>query len=205
MEPKWLEWAKQIQSLAQQGLEYSKDKYDIERFGMLRDLSVEIMQAYTGLEETMIRDLFANESGYQTPKVDIRGAVIKDGRILLVRESIDGKWAIPGGWAEFNLSVKENVIKEIKEEAGITAEPIKLIAVQDRRYHNLGDCPYGIYKIFVLCRYIEGSFSKNIETEESGFFELDQLPELSLDRNTYSQIQMCFEAAQDQQWSTDFD
>lgn len=205
MEPKWLTWAKQLQAIAQQGLEYSTDKYDLERFSMIRELSVDIMKTYTGMEECKLTDLFCNERGYQTPKVDIRGVVIEDGQILLVKEYIDGKWALPGGWAEFDHSVKENVIKEMKEEAGLNVLPQRIIAVQDRRYNNLGYCPYGIYKIFVLCKKIDGQFVANIETEESGYFSLDHLPTLSEGRNTYEQIKMCFEAKANPAWQVMFD
>ena len=107
MEPKWLTWAKQLQSIAQAGLTYSKDKYDIERFQQIRELSVEILNEYTEICNEKIKDLFCNEVGYQTPKIDIRGAVFKDDKILLVKESIDGLWSIPGGWAEPGLSIKE--------------------------------------------------------------------------------------------------
>lgn len=194
MEQKWLSWAKQLQSIAQAGLEYSKDKYDLERFQQIRDISVDILNEYTEISNDKIKDLFCNEVGYQTPKVDVRGAVFKDNKILLVKESIDGCWSLPGGWAEVNLSIKENVVKEAKEEAGVTVIPKKLIAVLDRNKHNKPISAYGIYKVFVLCELIDGAFEKNIETEESGFFSLEKLPPLSLGRNNEGQIEMCFKA-----------
>jgi ADP-ribose pyrophosphatase YjhB (NUDIX family) len=194
METKWLSWAKRLQSIAQAGLTYSKDKYDIERFQQIRDISIEILNEYTEISNEKIKDLFCNETGYQTPKVDIRGAVFKDGKILLVKESIDGRWSLPGGWAEVNLSVKENVIKELREETGLNVVPKRLIAVLDRNKHNHPITPYGIYKIFVLCELIGGVFKKNIETVESGFFSLEDLPPLSLGRVTKEQITMCFES-----------
>ncbi|HHV97266.1 MAG TPA: NUDIX hydrolase [Clostridiaceae bacterium] len=205
MEPKWLIWAKRLQSIAQAGLTYSKDKYDIERFLQVRDISVEILNEYTGISNEKIKDLFCNETGYQTPKVDIRGAVFKDDKILLVKESIDGLWSLPGGWAEVNLSVRENVIKELREEAGLNVIPKRLIAVLDRNKHNHPASPYGIYKIFVLCDLIDGAFEKNIETLESGFFYLEDLPPLSLGRVTREQIAMCFEARYNDNFTTIFD
>lgn len=205
MEPKWLSWAKQLQAIAQAGIEYSKDKYDIERFQQIRNLSVEILNEYTEIDNEKIKDLFCNETGYQTPKVDIRGAIFKDDKILLVKESIDGCWSLPGGWAEFNLSIKENIIKEAKEEAGLNVFPKRLIAVLDRNKHNEPPTAYGIYKIFVLCELIGGTFEKNIETEDSGFFSLDELPPLSLERNTKNQISMCFEANGDENFTPVFD
>lgn len=194
MEPKWLSWAKQLQSIAQAGLTYSKDQYDLERFQQIRNLSVEILNEYTEISHEKIKDLFCNEVGYQTPKVDIRGVIFQEDKILLVKESIDGCWSIPGGWAEFNLSIKENVVKEVMEEAGLNIVPKKLIAILDRNKHNVPVIPYGIYKIFVLCEVVDGSFQENIETEESGYFTLTDLPPLSVDRNTRKQIEMCFDA-----------
>lgn len=205
MEQKWLTWAKQLQSIAQAGLEYSKDKYDLERFQQIRNLSVEILNEYTGVSNDKIRDLFCNEVGYQTPKVDVRGAVFKDNKILLVKESIDGCWSLPGGWAEVNLSLKENVIKEAKEEAGVTVIPEKLIAVLDRNKNNKPISAYGIYKVFVLCQLVDGAFEKNIETEESGFFSLENLPPLSLGRNNKKQIDMCFKAHMEEDFTPIFD
>jgi len=205
METKWLSWAKRLQSIAQAGLTYSKDKYDIERFQQIRDISIEILNEYTEISNEKIKDLFCNETGYQTPKVDIRGAVFKDGKILLVKESIDGRWSLPGGWAEVNLSVKENVIKELREETGLNVVPKRLIAVLDRNKHNHPITPYGIYKIFVLCELIGGVFEKNIETVESGFFSLEDLPPLSLGRVTKEQIAMCFEAKYNNNFTAIFD
>jgi len=205
MEPKWLSWAKQLQSIAQAGLTYSKDKYDIERFQQIRNIAVEIMNEYTGISNEKIKELFCNEIGYQTPKVDIRGAVFKDGKILLVKESTDGYWSLPGGWAEVNLSVKENVVKELREEAGLNVVPRRLIAVLDRNKHNRPISPYGIYKIFVLCDLIDGAFEENIETVESGFFSLEDLPPLSLTRVTKEQIAMCFEAMANDNFAAIFD
>lgn len=205
MEEKWLTWAKKLQSIAQAGLEYSKDKYDIERFQQIRELSVEILNEYTELSNEKIKDLFCNEVGYQTPKVDIRGAIFKYNKILLVKESIDGCWSLPGGWAEVDLSVKENVIKEAKEEAGVNVIPKRIIAVLDKNKNNKSANPYSIYKIFVLCDLIDGDFKKNIETEESGFFSLSELPPLSLGRNNEKQIEMCFKAKDDEEFQVIFD
>ncbi|WP_141432594.1 NUDIX hydrolase [Bacillus sp. 03113] len=205
MEPKWLSWAKQLQSIAQAGLEYSKDKYDIERFQQIRNLSVEILSEYTGISNEKIQDLFCNETGYQTPKVDIRGAIFKEDKILLVKESIDGCWSLPGGWAEFNLSIKENIVKEAKEEAGLNVVPKRLIAVLDRNKHNEPVTAYGIYKIFVLCEMIDGRFEKNIETDESGFFSIADLPPLSVGRVTKKQIEMCFESKSNDNFLPIFD
>lgn len=205
MEDKWLTWATRLQSIAQAGLEYSKDKYDIERFDEIRNISAEIISEYTDLSMSKVKDLFCNEKGYQTPKVDVRAAIFKDEKILLVKESLDGTWSLPGGWADIGLSVKENVIKESFEEAGVKVEPERIIAIQDRNKNNKPISPYSIYKIFVLCKLIEGEFKENIETEESGYFKLEELPKLSEGRNNKEQIELCFKAKNNSNQETYFD
>jgi ADP-ribose pyrophosphatase YjhB (NUDIX family) len=205
MEEKWLYWAKQLQAIAQAGLEYSKDKYDLERFEQIRELSVEILHEYTDVSKEKIKTLFCNEKGYQTPKVDIRAAIFKDDKILMVKESLDGCWSLPGGWAEVNLSVNENIVKEAREEAGVNVKPKRIIAILERNRHNTPPNPYGIYKIFVLCELIGGAFEENIETEESGYFVMTDLPPLSIDRITKEQIEMCFKAYVNENFITIFD
>lgn len=205
MEEKWLTWAKRLQSIAQAGITYSKDKYDIERFQEIRDLSSEILSNYTDLSNEKVKDLFCNETGYQTPKVDVRCAIFINDKILLVKENLDNKWSLPGGWAEVNLSIKENAIKESFEEAGINVKPKKLIALLDKSKHSTTLNPYGIYKAFVLCEFINGDFKENIETDESRLFSLDNLPTLSTERNNYDQIKMCFDFNENQNLDTIFD
>ena len=131
MSHKWLEWAKRIQSLSQAGLTFSKDIYDIERYEELRSISAEIMEEHTDLEMEKVRNLFANETGYQTPKVDVRGAVFNDDKILMVKEKIDDRWSLPGGFCDVGLSPTENIVKEIKEESGYDVVHRKLIALLD--------------------------------------------------------------------------
>ena len=205
MKEKWLNWVTEIQSIAQAGLTYSKDKYDIERFEHLKNLSAQIISKYTEVEIEKVKDLLNKEQGYLTPKVDIRGAIIKDNRILLVKESIDGTWSMPGGWADVNLSVSENIVKEAKEEAGADILPKKIIAIQDRNRHNTPTTLHSIYKIFILCDLIDIRFEKNTETEESKFFELNNLPKLSIARNTKEQIDMCFDAYKKDKFEAIFD
>ena len=205
MEEKWLTWAKKLQSIAQAGITYSKDKYDIERFQEIRDLSSEILSNYTDISKEKVKDLFCNETGYQTPKVDVRCAIFINDKLLLVKENLDNKWSLPGGWAEVNLSIKENAIKESFEEAGINVKPKKLIALLDKSKHSNTLTPYGIYKAFVLCEFINGDFKENIETDESRLFSLDNLPTLSTERNNYDQIKMCFDFNEDQNLDTIFD
>lgn len=193
MSYKWLEWARRIQSLSQAGLTFSNDVYDIERYEELRGISAEIMEDYTDLEMVEIKELFMNETGYQTPKVDVRGAVFKEGKILLVREKHDNKWSLPGGFCEVGLSPSENIVKEIKEEAGYTVASVKLLALLDMNKHPHPPQPYHYYKIFMHCEIIGGQASVGIETKDINFFTENNLPELSTNRNTESQIKAIFD------------
>ncbi|MDO4289031.1 MAG: NUDIX hydrolase [Eubacterium sp.] len=191
MEEKWLSWAKQLQAIAQAGLAYSKDKYDRERFEQIRSLSVEIMAHYTEAGEEKIRDLFCGETGYQTPKVDVRAAIFKDDEILLVKESIDGRWSMPGGWADIGLSIKENIAKEAFEEAGLRVVPRQLVGIYDWVKNTEKPNPFAIYKAVMVCDVEGGAFTPNIETEDAGYFALDKLPPLSSGRTTEALIRQC--------------
>lgn len=193
MTQKWLEWAKEIQAISQAGLAYSKDIYDIERFEQLRDLSVSILHEYTEIEHDKIRSLFASDTGYPTPKVDVRGVVFQNGEILLVRERLDGAWALPGGWADVGLSAKEVAVKEIKEESGYDAHPTRLLAVLDKKFHDHPPASQHVYKMFIRCELTGGQATGGLETSEVAFFGEDDLPELSLERNTEGQIKAMFE------------
>lgn len=201
---KWVDWAIELQSLAQAGLTYGHDVYDQERYERIREISAEIMAYQNDIPLEKVKDLFCNESGYQTPKLDTCAAIFKDNQILLVKEN-NGKWPLPGGWVDVNLSVKQNTIKEVKEEAGLDVIADRIIAVQDRAQHNVPIYAYGVCKIFVLCYEIGGKFEKNVETVESKYFDEDHLPELSTEKNNEEQIHMCFEAYRHPNWKTLFD
>ncbi|OPA78622.1 ADP-ribose pyrophosphatase [Paenibacillus selenitireducens] len=205
MQLKWLEWAKQIQAISQAGLAYSKDMYDLERFEQLRALSVEIMHEYTEVEVHTIRNLFASETGYATPKVDIRGVVFRDHKILLVQEKTDGAWAIPGGWADIGLSAKEVAVKEVKEESGLDVRPTKILAFLDKKFHDHPPSASHVYKVFILCEEVGGEAAAGMETTQVGFFEEDHLPELSTERNTEGQIRALFAMMRDPEQDTVFD
>lgn len=195
MNDKILDWAMKIQSIAQTGLAYCRDEFDRERYTELRELSAEMLAERTELSVGRVRELFCGESGYQTPKLDTRAAIVEDGRILLVRER-DGRWALPGGWCDVDRSVAENTVKEALEETGLTVEAERLIAVQDWRRHNACNYIYGIIKIFVLCRAIGGEFAQNIETTETAYFSAEELPEqLAVEKTSREQALMCLDAA----------
>ena len=201
---KWLEWAIELQSLAQAGLTYGKDVYDRDRYERIRDISAEILSYKTDISVEKVKNLFCNEIGYQTPKLDTRAAVFEHEKILLVKEN-NGKWSLPGGWVDVNLSVKENTVKEVKEESGLDVTADRIIAIQDRDRHNLPAYAYGVCKIFVLCSVIGGEFEKNIETTEFRYFNKAELPELATEKNTKEQIEMCFNAYYNKNWIAEFD
>lgn len=201
---KWLQWAIELQSLAQAGLFYTKDEFDAERYERVREIAAEIISLKSDIPVEKVKDLFCNEIGYQTPKLDTRAAIFKEDKILLVKEK-NGTWSLPGGWVDVNVSVKENTIKEVKEEAGLDVSADLVIAVQDREKHNLPIYAYKVCKIFVLCSVIGGSFEDNIETVESRYFALDELPALATEKNNAEQIKMCFDAYHSEHWDTWFD
>ncbi|MDE5717054.1 MAG: NUDIX hydrolase [Lachnospiraceae bacterium] len=201
---KWLQWAVELQSLAQAGIFYGKDAFDKERYERIREIAAEMISHKTDIPTDKIKNLFCNEIGYQTPKIDCRAVVFQNDKILLVQEK-NGTWSLPGGWVDVNVSVKENVVKEVKEEAGLDVTADMVIAVQDREKHNLPVYAYKVCKIFVLCSAIGGEFNSNIETISSNYFGMNELPILATEKNNEEQIKMCFEAYQSENWKTFFD
>lgn len=193
MENHWLKWAKELQSIAQGGLTYSKDIYDIERFEEIRKISTEIMAKYTESDQQIIKDLFANETGYATPKVDIRAVVFDGEKLLLVKENSDNKWSLPGGWADIGLSPKEVAEKEVREESGYDVKASNLIAILDKKFHPHPPSAYHVYKIFIECKLVGGKPETGIETNQVSFFSKENLPDLSVARNTKSQVEMLFD------------
>jgi ADP-ribose pyrophosphatase YjhB (NUDIX family) len=153
-----------------------------------------------------LEQLFEQDLGYPTPKVDVRGAVIRGEEVLLVREISDGRWTLPGGWADVNASARTNVEREIREESGYEARAVRLVAVWDsRRQNHPYPHPYTIYKMFFLCELVGGQAQSSLETSEVGFFAATALPELSLGRVNAAQIARLFEHARTPELPTDFD
>ena len=160
---KWLEWAKELQNLSQCALAYCKDKYDIQRFERIREISAEMAASIADLPVETVKGLFCADSGYQTSKVDTRAAVFREGRLLMVQED-NGTWALPGGWVDYDKTVRENTVKEVREEAGMVVEPVRLIALFEHNKRNPTRYPFNICSAFVLCDYVSGAFEPNIET-----------------------------------------
>jgi len=207
MEPKWLVWAREIQAMAQTGLAYTKDVYDRERYERLQLLSARIMAELSGMETQTIKGLFAEQQGYATPKVDVRGAVFRDGQILLVEERSDPRrWALPGGWADVNRSPRECVTVEVREEAGLEVKPIKIAAVYDRARHpHVPPFAFHVYKIFFICEIIGGDPTPGVEARAVAFFSPDNLPDLSISRVLDYQIRRMFAHVETPGLPTDFD
>lgn len=201
---KIIDWAIRLQSLAQAGLTYDKDKFAQERYEEIRTIAAEMMSEKSGLPIEKVKNLFCNEVGYQTPKIATRAAIFKNDQILLVQEN-DGSWSMPGGWCEVNLSPAENCVKETKEESGLDVKVERLIAVHDLNKHSKPLYPYGVCEIFFLCEAEGGHFTENIETKACRYFSLDQLPSMSDDKGSKEQARLCFEAYHDPNWQTDFD
>ena len=188
----WLNIAKRLEAIAQIGLTYSQDDYDTERYHEIRDISHQIFNHYTDTPLEKIQNLFSRENGYPTPKVDVRGVIFQDKKILLVKEKLDGMWALPGGWADIGFTPSEVVVKEVKEEAGLDIAPVKLLAVYDKKCHAHPPSALHVYKMFILCAITGGTLNPGMETLEAAFFSRDKLPELSVERNTPEQIHLFF-------------
>ncbi|MDZ7670589.1 MAG: NUDIX hydrolase [Gammaproteobacteria bacterium] len=174
----WLERARRLRAIAQTGLSYSRDDYDLERFTEIDAIARQMLAEITDTPPAQIRDLYLPERGYPTPKVDVRAGVFREGRVLLVQEAADGRWSLPGGWADEQESPRASVEREVLEESGFRVRAVKLVALKDRNLH-----PYRprrlehIYKLFFLCELHGGSAAASLETTDAGFFALDDLPE----------------------------
>ena len=207
MEPNWLRWAKQLAALAQNGLTYSESQYEIERYEQIRQIAAEMMSAGFDLETKALIDLFSQERGYATPKVDVRGAAFRDGKILLVREKLDGGWTLPGGWADPCQSASEAVAREVFEESGFEVRVTKLAAVYDRSKHpHKPLMPFHLYKLFFLCEITGGQATESHETTGVEFFAEDEIPQqLSISRTLPFQLARMFAHHRNPALPTEFD
>jgi ADP-ribose pyrophosphatase YjhB (NUDIX family) len=205
-EPQWLTWGRKLQAIAQSGLAYCKNPYDIERYEAMNALAVEILSNYSGMPPEILADLFGKETGYATPKIDVRGAIFQADKILLVRELVDeGRWTLPGGWADVTDTPSEAVIREIREESGFEAKAVKLVALFDRNRQGHPAFYFSTYKVFFLCEITGGAPAQSHETGGVGFFTEDGLPELSLARVTPAQIHTLFKHYRHPELPTEFD
>ena len=201
----FLKWCREIQAIAQNGLAYSENPYDLERYEQLRDLAARMLSSRTDMDLHFFHDLFKKENGYATPKIDVRGAVFQNNRVLLVRERSDGLWTLPGGWADINDSPSEAVTREIEEEAGIETRCVKLVALYDRNKHHHPPMYFHAYKAFFICEYVDGIPVASGETSDVGYFSKSNYPDLSTSRVTKAQINKLFEHRRDMSLPTEFD
>jgi ADP-ribose pyrophosphatase YjhB (NUDIX family) len=205
-EPQWLTIARELRAIAQTGLTFTADGFDRQRYQRLRELAALLLSQGSSSEHASILELLRQEKGYATPKVDVRGAAFVDGRVLMVREISDGKWTLPGGWADVNQSAGECIVREIAEESGFQARALKLAAVYD--YQRSGHPPLhidSIYKMFFICEITGGEARASDETSEVAFFARNELPALSLGRTTAAQIDRMFHHGEHPALATDFD
>jgi ADP-ribose pyrophosphatase YjhB (NUDIX family) len=202
--PKWLDLAREIQALGQTGLTYTKNEYDIQRYVRLLEISAEIVATYTDLEKEPILQNFSSQPGYATPKIDVRGAVIRDGKILLVQERMDGRWAMPGGWGDVGDLPSAMVEREVWEESGFKVKAQKVLAVYDANRISPMEL-YHAYKIIFLCSILEGEPTPSNETLAVDFFELEDLPPLSTSRTNERMLKEVFAHAENPNRATAFD
>ncbi|HEX3722436.1 MAG TPA: NUDIX hydrolase [Nitrolancea sp.] len=200
-----LKWAREIQSIAQTGLSYAADPYDIERYVRLRTLAAEMMAHGEPYEVERLEALFAAQAGHSTPKIDVRAAIFRDDTILLVQGTDDGAWSLPGGWADPGESPSEAIAREVREESGYTVVVNRLLALYDRDRHGHPALEFHVYILFFDCSILGGSPTTSLETSAVQFFSEDNLPPLSLTRNMPQQIARLFELHRHPEMATEFD
>jgi ADP-ribose pyrophosphatase YjhB (NUDIX family) len=199
---KWLEWIRTLTTVSQAGLTYSKDPFDRERYTQLKGLCAEIIAAHSGEALAEVQGKLEAEAGYPTPKVDVRAVVFQADKVLMVRESSDGRWALPGGWADLGLSPGQVAVKEVREEAGFEVRPVKLLEVTG--IHKAPSL-FSVYKLFVQCELVGGEAAPSIETTEVGFFGLAELPPLSERRTRPEHLERVFAHLTEPMRPTGFD
>jgi ADP-ribose pyrophosphatase YjhB (NUDIX family) len=198
-----LDLARRLLALSQTGLHFSAEEYDRERYREIGDIAAKLLELQ-GASAAAVTSAWFVDTGYSTPKVEVRGAIFRDGRVLLVRERADGKWTVPGGWADVNDSPSSAVLKEIEQESGFTARILKLAAVYDRNKHNAPSL-FHSWKVFFVCEIAGGEARTSYETTAVDFFPLDALPELSTGRATAAQIRRMYQHHLNLQLPTEFD
>jgi ADP-ribose pyrophosphatase YjhB (NUDIX family) len=202
---RWLHWAQQLQAVAQTGDAYAKNDFDRQRYDLVRDIAAAMMAAGSGAEPQAIIELFAPGGGYATPRIDVRAAVFRDDRILMVQERSDGLWTLPGGYADVGDSPSLAIEREVHEESGFTVRASRMVALFDRNRHPHPPFGYHIWKVFFLCELLGGEARPSNETSDVGFFPENDLPPLSTGRISVRQVQHMFEHHRNPQLSASFD
>ncbi|MCR5593674.1 MAG: NUDIX hydrolase N-terminal domain-containing protein [Saccharofermentans sp.] len=199
---KLTEISHELMAIANDALLYTKDGFDVQRFKRVRQIAADILAISADkITPEDAQALFEENEGYQTPKIDTRAAVFNEKEEVLLVRDYDGKWAMPGGWCEYNLTIMENTVKEAKEEAGLNVEPVKLVAAHSNRWHNNPKSYFYITRFFVLCRNLGGGFEANEETSEARYFDVDALPgDLNDHKCSPEQIRLCKKALHEDHW-----
>ena len=205
MDPDWLRWVKRLQAIAQDGLTYATDDYDIGRYERLREIASEMLAAHSTAVLEEAQALLALETGPATPKVDVRAAVFDGDAILLIKEPDDGSWSLPGGWADVGESPAEAAVREVREESGYRVRAVRLLSAYDRDRHPHPLIPYHVYKLIFLCEILDEPTSQAVEADGVGFFGEHDLPHPSLSRVTPSQMGRLFEHRRRPDLPADFD
>jgi len=200
-----LELARRLHALARTGLHFCGNEYDRQRYEEIERIAAELLAGLDPADRDALLALWRGETGYVTPKVEVRGATFRDGRVLLVRETADGRWTLPGGWADVNESPSQAVEKEIEQESGFRARAVKLAALYDRSRHGHGESLFHGWKAFFLCEITGGEARGSYETDAVGFFVPDDLPPMSLGRSTPRQVARMLEHWRARALPTDFD
>jgi ADP-ribose pyrophosphatase YjhB (NUDIX family) len=203
--PRWLAWAREIQALSQTGLTFSENDYERQRYTRLAEIAAEIMHSYTGLPAADLTANFLEQPGYATPKIDVRGAVVRDGKVLLVQERVDERWCMPGGWADVGDRPSETVAREVWEESGFHIVPRTVVGVYDANRSGRPLPLYHAYKIVFWCEITGGEARTSDETLAVGFFPFDDLPPLSSNRTDQRHLADVQAHAQDPQRPAHFD
>lgn len=203
--PKWLEWAQALQAHAQNGLTYTTNPFDAERFQHIIEIAAEIMATYTACDLPVIREVFSAQAGYMTPKLDIRGVVFQDDKILLVKELADGAWTLPGGWVDINETPSQAVEREVWEESGYQVKASRMLALYDRSRHGHPPFMFHLYKLYILCEITGGSPQNSLETGGAEFFAEGDYPPLSLGRTTPEVLTRLFHLHRNPDLPAEFD
>lgn len=203
----WLAWARRLEAIASTGSHYAADEFDRERYGEVAAIARAMLSSLSGAPVARIENLLSDfATGHKTPKIDVRGAVIEHGKILLVQEKSDGRWALPGGFAEVGKSAAENVAKEIHEEAGLRVNVTRLYGVRHKAKQDYEPDIRDFYKLFFLCQRDGASaFAPGPEVKAADFFAPDRLPPLSRSRVLESDIIAAFGSYRNPSRPTMFD
>ncbi|HZS18625.1 MAG TPA: NUDIX hydrolase [Candidatus Udaeobacter sp.] len=204
MNSHWINWIRRLQAIAQNGRNYCKNEFDLQRYQQVEDIAAEIAAKHSGRELRIIKGMFQQETGPATPKIDVRAAVVAEDKILLVKERGDG-WTLPGGWVDPGESASEAAVRETREESGYDVRAFKLMAIYDRDRQGHPPCPFHVYKVIFLCTLVGGSAKTSLETEAASFFYEDELPALSESRVLLPQIKRAFTFAREPNLPADFD